>query len=112
MFNVVVRTASTAKELIQNNSVPFRVTYIPLDKVNNQPMISDEMVRNLKNLTGNRVFLAKELLEYAPDLEPAMNQIFSSTMVALDEDTAKKIAFNNNYGKFNCVTLKGDKYNP
>jgi chromosome segregation ATPase len=32
--------------------------------------------------------------------------------VADDEETAKKVAFNNDYGKFNCVTLKGDKYSP
>jgi len=31
--------------------------------------------------------------------------------VADDEATAKKIAFND-YKKFNCVTIKGDKYNP
>ena len=30
----------------------------------------------------------------------------------IDEDTAKKVAYYNDYGKFNCVTLKGDKYNP
>jgi hypothetical protein len=33
MYNVVVRTANAAKELLQNNAVPFRVTYIPLDKI-------------------------------------------------------------------------------
>ena len=31
--------------------------------------------------------------------------------MADDEETAKKVAFNN-FAKFNCVTLKGDKYNP
>jgi len=75
-------------------------------------MISDDKVRNLKHLTNNRVFLAKELLDYSPELEPAMNNIFGSTMVALDEDTAKKVAFYNDLGRFNCVTIKGDKYNP
>lgn len=32
--------------------------------------------------------------------------------MAEDEDTAKKIAFGNDFGRFNCVTIKGDKYNP
>jgi chromosome segregation ATPase len=32
--------------------------------------------------------------------------------VALDEETAKRVAFDNNFGRFNCVTLKGDKYSP
>ena len=74
-------------------------------------MIPNETVKKLKELTNNRVFLAKELLSYSPDLEPAMNNIFGGIMVALDEDTAKKVAYYNDYGKFNCVTIKGDKYN-
>jgi chromosome segregation ATPase len=32
--------------------------------------------------------------------------------VAQDEETARKVAFNNDFGRFNCVTLKGDKYSP
>ena len=32
-------------------------------------------------------------------------------MVALDEETAKRVAFHNDFGRFNCVTIKGDKYN-
>jgi chromosome segregation ATPase len=31
--------------------------------------------------------------------------------VADDEETAKKVAFND-FRKFNCVTIKGDKYQP
>ncbi len=41
-----------------------------------------------------------------------MNFVFGNTFVADDEETAKKVAFNNDFGKYNCVTLKGDKYNP
>jgi chromosome segregation ATPase len=74
-------------------------------------MISYDIVRKLKELTNNRVFLAKELLSYSPELEPAINNIFGGIMVALDEETAKKVAFYNDYGRFNCVTIKGDKYN-
>ncbi len=106
-----MRTANTARELISNNCVPFRVTYTPLDKIDGRQMIPNETVKKLKELTNNRVFLAKELLTYSPDLEPAMNNIFGNIMVALDEDTAKKVAYYNDYGKFNCVTIKGDKYN-
>ena len=32
--------------------------------------------------------------------------------MAQDEETAKKVAFQNDFGRFNCVTLKGDKYSP
>lgn len=50
-----------------------------------------------------------------------MNFVFGSTVsiiiilffqfVADDEETAKKVAYNN-FARFLCVTLKGDKYNP
>lgn len=33
IHNVVVKTANTGKELIANNAVPFRVTYLPLDRI-------------------------------------------------------------------------------
>jgi structural maintenance of chromosome 2 len=58
------------------------------------------------------VWLAKELVDFDPELENAVNYVFGNTFIAEDEETAKKIAYYNDYGKFNCVTIKGDKYNP
>jgi chromosome segregation ATPase len=66
----------------------------------------------MKRFTNNKVFLAKELLDFSPEVEPAINNIFGNSFVALDEETAKKVAFQNDFGKFNCVTIKGDKYSP
>ena len=98
IHNVVVRYANTARELISNNSVPFRVTYLPLDKID-QRTITPQIVESMKRFTNNKVFLAKELLDFSPEVEPAINNIFGNSFVALDEETAKKVAFQNDFGK-------------
>lgn len=87
------------------------VTFIPLNVIDSKT-VTDKTVQQLKQFTNNKVRLAKELVEYDPEIEPAINYVFGNVFVADDEETAKKIAFNNDYGKFNCVTLKGDKYSP
>jgi structural maintenance of chromosome 2 len=72
--------------------------------------ITNDIVQKLKNFTNNKVYLAKELIEFDPEVESAVNFVFGNWFVAEDEETAKKIAFANDYGKFNCVSIKGDKY--
>lgn len=109
MFNVVVRNERVSKELLSGRCLLYPTTFIPLNKIDGR-CISPEIVNKLKNFTGRKVWLAKELVEYDPELENAVNFVFGNTFVAEDEETAKKVAFYNDFGKFNCVTLKGDKY--
>ena len=57
-------------------------------------------------MTGGKVMLALELLQYDKKYEKAIAQIFGFTFVADDTQTAKLIAMENNgVGNFNCVTL-------
>jgi structural maintenance of chromosome 2 len=74
--------------------------------------IPNDIVQKLKHFTNNKVYLAKELIDFDPDVENAVNFVFGNWFVAEDEETAKKVAFANDFGKFNCVTIKGDKYSP
>jgi structural maintenance of chromosome 2 len=87
------------------------VTYIPLNVIDSRT-IPNDVVQKLKHYTNGKVYLAKELIEYDTEIEPAVNFVFGNIFVAEDEDTAKKVAFYNDFGKFNCVTIKGDKYSP
>jgi chromosome segregation ATPase len=48
-----------------------------LNKIENRP-IDPEIVNKLKQFTSNKVWLAKELVEYEPELEPAINFVFGS----------------------------------
>ena len=111
LYNVVVKNEKVSRELIQNRCVNYNVTYIPLNVIDGRT-VPNEIVQKLKNFTNGKVYLAKELVEYDPEIEPAVNFVFGNIFVAEDEDTAKKVAFYNDFGKFNCVTIKGDKYSP
>ncbi|CDW71413.1 structural maintenance of [Stylonychia lemnae] len=110
LYNVVVQNERVSKELIQNKCVGYNVTYIPLNVIRSDTPRPD-IVQRIKELTQGKARLAKELIEYDPKFEPAMNFAFGNVFVADDEETAKKVSFNN-FAKFLCVTLKGDKYNP
>jgi structural maintenance of chromosome 2 len=74
---VVVKNERVSKELIQNKCLHYQVTFIPLNKIENRP-IDPEIVNKLKQFTSNKVWLAKELVEYEPELEPAINFVFGS----------------------------------
>ena len=89
----------------------YNVTYIPLNVIDSRT-ITHDIVQKLKHFTNNKVYLAKELIDFDPEVENAVNFVFGNWFVAEDEETAKKVAFANDYGKFNCVTIKGDKYSP
>jgi structural maintenance of chromosome 2 len=61
-------------------------------------------------LTGNKVELALNLIDYDEKFKPAVALLFGMTFVAEDMATAKQIAFDNPIQNFNCVTLQGDSY--
>ena len=64
LFNVVVKNERVSKELIQNRAVNYGVTYIPLNVIDGRTIGAD-VVGRLKHFTNNRVFLAKELLDFS-----------------------------------------------
>ena len=39
------------------------------------------------------MFLAKDLLEYDPELEPAMRFVFGNILICTSDDAAKKVGF-------------------
>jgi structural maintenance of chromosome 2 len=84
MFNVVVKNEKVSKELLNGRCLMQATTFIPLNKIDGR-CISNDIVNNLKQFTGGRVWLARELVEYEPELEPAINYVFGSTFVAEDE---------------------------
>ena len=110
MRNVVVGNHNVARELLANNATKGHESFIPLNKVQGY-IIPSDIVKRLKNLTGNKVELAINLVEYDTKFQPAVALLFGSTFVAEDMATAKIIAFDNPFKKFfNCVTLQGDIY--
>ena len=55
--------------------------------------------------------MAIDLIDFDPKYAPVMKQVFGSTFVCEDNEIAKKICYNRDFG-FICVTLQGDKYEP
>ena len=84
---------------------------MPLDKIRCERNVDQNLKKQIEELTGGAARLALDLLNYDPKYEPAMRQVFGSTFVCDDSETAKKICFNPKLG-FICVTLEGDKYEP
>ena len=113
LHNVVVRNERVSKELIKGRCLPqsnYATTFIPLNLIDRRT-IPEDAVNRIKHLTKGKARLAKELVEFDAELEPAVNFVFGTTFVTDDEETAKKVAFGNDMQRFNCVTVKGDKYN-
>ena len=81
LFQIVVDKSETGRLLIERGKLNRRVTIIPLDKIEVRGVNANQM-KEAQRLVGNRnVFLAKDLVEYDPELEPAMNSVFGTTLV-------------------------------
>ncbi|XP_050253077.1 structural maintenance of chromosomes protein 2-1-like [Quercus robur] len=111
LFNVVVDTENTGKQLLQNGDLRRRVTIIPLNKIQSHvvpPRVQHSAVR----LVGNdNAELALSLVGYEEELKTAMEYVFGSTFVCKTVDAAKEVAFNREI-RTRSVTLEGDIFQP
>lgn len=115
LFNVVVDTETTGKQLLQNGDLRKRVTIIPLNKIQAHVIAPDKQ-RAAANLVGKEnAKLALSLVEYDEELKRAMEYVFGSTFVCKTREAAVKVAFNKE-GNIDirepCVTLEGDIFQP
>lgn len=55
------------------------MTYIPLNVIDRRT-IDPHIVAKLKQFTNGKVYLAKELIEYDPEIEPAINFVFGNVV--------------------------------
>ncbi|KAL9231457.1 hypothetical protein vseg_006684 [Gypsophila vaccaria] len=115
LFNVVVDTETTGKQLLQNGDLRRRVTIIPLNKIQAH-VIPPNKQKAATNLVGKEnAKLALSLVEYDDELKNAMEYVFGSTFVCKTREAAVKVAFNKE-GKVDirepCVTLEGDVFQP
>ncbi|KAG8054309.1 hypothetical protein GUJ93_ZPchr0001g31079 [Zizania palustris] len=111
LYNVVVDTETTGKQLLQNGDLRRRVTIIPLNKI--QTSTIPERVRQAaRRLVGTEnVTLALELVGYVDEVKNAMTYVFGSTFVCRNMESAKEVAFNREVGT-TSVTLEGDIFQP
>eukprot|EP01116_Phalansterium_solitarium_P024546 TRINITY_DN9018_c0_g1_i1.p1 TRINITY_DN9018_c0_g1~~TRINITY_DN9018_c0_g1_i1.p1 ORF type:complete len:1029 (-),score=578.04 TRINITY_DN9018_c0_g1_i1:534-3620(-) len=110
LHNVVVDSEQTAQLLTKH--VKRRYTFIPLNKIVGRS-IEAGAARHAQQLAGpsSSATVARELLSYEPDLEPAINFVFGSTFVCADKETAKRVAYDKQV-RGRSVTLDGDVFEP
>uniref|UniRef100_A0A914WK10 SMC hinge domain-containing protein n=1 Tax=Plectus sambesii TaxID=2011161 RepID=A0A914WK10_9BILA len=86
LYNVVVDTTDTGKDLLANGKLQKRVTLIPLDKVRRDE-IDRRALQQAQQLVGkDHCRLAKNLIEYDKAVDAAMAHVFGRTLVCDDMD--------------------------
>ena len=110
LYNVVVDSAETGTQLLQNGQLRKRVTIIPLNKIA-AFKASAEKIGAAQKLAPGKVDLALSLIGYEDEVSAAMEYVFGSTLICQDADTAKRVTFDPSV-RMKSVTLEGDVYDP
>lgn len=110
LYNVVVDSAETGTQLLQNGRLKKRVTIIPLNKIAAFKASADK-IGAAKKLAPGKVDLALSLIGYDEEVSKAIDYVFGSTLVCEDAETAKRVTFDPAV-RIKSVTLEGDVYDP
>ncbi|KAG2489543.1 hypothetical protein HYH03_011994 [Edaphochlamys debaryana] len=110
LYQVVVDSDATAKDLLQRGQLKRRTTIIPLNKVSH-PQMHPGVREAAARLSGGKAVPAVELLDFDQALAPAVHYAFGNVLVCQDGGTAKKLAFSREVN-MRCVSLEGDDFNP
>ncbi|KAF8398481.1 hypothetical protein HHK36_017410 [Tetracentron sinense] len=111
LYNVVVDTENTGKQLLQNGDLRRRVTIIPLNKIQSHIVPSRVQHAAVRLVGDGNAELALSLVGYDEEVKTAMAYVFGSTFVCRNVDAAKEVAFSREI----CtpsVTLEGDIFQP
>lgn len=110
LYNVVVDSAATGKQLLENGKLKKRVTIIPLNKIA-AFKASAQKIGAAQHIAPGKVNLALSLIGYDDEVTAAMEYVFGSTLVCDDAETAKRVTFDPSV-RMKSVTLQGDTYDP
>lgn len=110
LYNVVVDSAETGTQLLQNGKLRKRVTIIPLNKIS-AFRASAEKIGAAQKIAPGKVDIALSMIGYDHEVSAAMDYVFGSTLICQDADTAKKVTFDPAV-RLKSVTLEGDVYDP
>uniref|UniRef100_A0A1J3JL63 Structural maintenance of chromosomes protein n=2 Tax=Noccaea caerulescens TaxID=107243 RepID=A0A1J3JL63_NOCCA len=111
LFNVVVDTEDTGKQLLQKGDLRRRITIIPLNKIQSHVVPSKVQQATVRLVGKGNAELALSLVGYSEELKNAMEFVFGSTFVCKTTDVAKEVAFNREI-RTPTVTLEGDIFQP
>ncbi|XP_033509727.1 structural maintenance of chromosomes protein 2-1-like isoform X2 [Nicotiana tomentosiformis] len=111
LFNIVVDTEDTGKQLLQKGGLRKRVTIIPLNKIQTHPVQPRYQNAATRLVGKGNAEVAISLVGYDEELKTAMEYVFGSTFVCKTIDAAREVAFSREVG-IPSVTLEGDIFQP
>ena len=113
LFNIVVDNEHTAKSLLQNGGLRKRVTFLPLNKIDNRVLDNNKLqtAKKLAQSKGKNAYLALELITYDESIRAAMEYTFGNIIICDDAKMAQEIAFHPQI-RTKTVTFEGDSYDP
>ena len=91
LYHIVVDNEETAKDLLKNGQLQRRYTFIPLNKITSS-QIPTAVVGRAQSLVGkDHVRPALDTADYKPQLKPAMQFVFGSTLLCDQLKQAEKV---------------------
>ncbi|CAH0481400.1 unnamed protein product [Peronospora belbahrii] len=113
LYQIVVDNEKTAKDILKFGRLMNRVTIIPLNRISRKTVDPRKMdkARDVAQQQGGKVWEAMELIHFKPDLLPAMQYAFGSSIICETSELAKNVTFHRDI-KVKTVTLDGDSYDP
>ena len=111
LYQVVVDTEQTSKQLIEKGQLRTRVTILPLNKLAARCVEADKVARakDIASARGATAALALELVGYDAEVRKAMEYAFGGAIVCDSSDAAKEIMQST---RTKAVTLEGDVFDP
>eukprot|EP01132_Coremiostelium_polycephalum_P001504 gene1504-1896_t len=112
LYNIVIEDTNTGKALLSKGNLKRRVTFLPLDQIDNRTL-DQYKLKNAEKVSGGKgnVKLALDCIEYDKSIQNAMNYVFGTTLIAKEKKYAQLVAFDKNI-KTKTISLEGDEYNP
>ncbi|XP_022698778.1 structural maintenance of chromosomes protein 2-like isoform X2 [Varroa jacobsoni] len=111
LFQVIVDTDETAKELLKHGRLQRRVTIIPLNKIRGSNVGKDRLLAAQKIAGKDNVFNALDLVTFDGKLEETMKYVFGRTLIASSLDIAERIAYDHSVNT-KTVSICGSTCDP
>ncbi|KAG9019839.1 Structural maintenance of chromosomes protein 2 [Tulasnella sp. 427] len=110
LYNVVVQDEKVASQLLNNGKLKKRVTIIPLNKIQTNPIPPAKLAKAQKIAPG-RVNSAISLVGYPEEVGVAMSYVFGTTLICADNEAASAVAFDRDVSLYS-VSADGTAYDP
>lgn len=113
LYQIIVDNELTATALLTNGALKKRVTFLPLNKIDNRTLDNGKLqaAKRIAQSRGCNAYLALELITFDESIRAAMEYTFGNVIVCDNPKVAQEIAFSPNV-RTKTVTYEGDSYDP